>query len=1183
MSFGRDVDDYAHGDGGAGAGFDVDEDMENAAAAAEVDDEADADADDVVDIDSDADFEEEPDEPEFRAQDNSSTSDAYEFLLMFLLAWSARHRISETAMDQLLKALQAFFSLLRCVFFRHPQTNNVQAALRPPSSWPRSLASAGNAVDYDKYILCPDGKCGAVYLATAFQRDARDTCHSQLDVETPLGKSLFRGGARDRRHADGGGHVYKKPAVPLAESASVSASSDRKWPSPKLMLPYAGIVRGLKALLSRPGFEQKCEHWRDRYNSDNKRAAWSSVRYDAFGWPEPDMVEGVGDASPVMSDVYDGQMWEDYMFLGSDGKPHLDAETRARQILQREHARWRAAGSSPPPTAEPAAASAASAAAAPSHRDIGRPSKKARHHGPDRAAAASSGGAAAASGFGTAAGAAAAAPSRSPLLAEPGVLALQLNIDWFLRDKKARNYSMGGMYMCVLNLPREVRYLPENLILLGVLPGPGVTSRQQLQGVLRLAVQELLSLLTGVLMVTHGAPTGRKVRAFLFNVVCDTDARGPVGGFMGHASQSGCAFCEQDFGCRQGSNARNYSWSGTMAANADRRCLSPLRTDESHRHHAQKWADLDGPRREEAAKEHGSRYCALMDLPYFDTVRGMPLDAMHNIYLGTCKAVMFALVDPQPTRSPPPAEAEGEAEAGAAGAAAAAAAALDLPVLSKDDLATLQEYMDACEVPRDVGQIPNKVARNLSSFKAAEWANWISIFALPHLAELRSRYILEGKTKERVTEKHLELFACLRTVAIEMRAYNVTAVRVRTLEQLLLQVSMLMEQLFGPDFIKPNQHYSLHLGPMLMDLGPTAGWSCNPYERFNGLLGNVPMNTAFAETCIMRRALHLISVSQHASCSLAGASSAGAVPDGCAQADHFRMIRRMLSGDDEEVLVGDAAVTVSQRKTAAGALQVRTAWKSQDAFVKYRTATGVTGAESFPGCMRGAPDILLLSHASVASFRPVGELLNCLVSHYGRAYFQQLAQYRQATEPISGFLKLNKKQQFDAIMPKNLSTIIHVHDTLDLGGQVCGSLRGKNSKAARVYMDWCDDRTKEWKPYFARVNFYFAHDFAVPTESQHGWTFKMTRHYFAAVQYYKDSPSGQRKGALKPPATYEFPYLQKAPYAPEDVYNIMCVQSIAGRWIACVRPLNKKPRASNPDRDFCIQALPIPFSSRQHL
>ena len=48
---------------------------------------------------------------------------------------------------------------------------------------------------------------------------------------------------------------------------------------------------------------------------------------------------------------------------------------------------------------------------------------------------------------------------------------LLLNVDWF-KPYKHIEYSVGGIYIALLNLPRKLRYLKENVLLVGVMPGP---------------------------------------------------------------------------------------------------------------------------------------------------------------------------------------------------------------------------------------------------------------------------------------------------------------------------------------------------------------------------------------------------------------------------------------------------------------------------------------------------------------------------------------------------------------------------------------------------------------------------------------------------------------------------------------------------------------------------------------
>ena len=54
---------------------------------------------------------------------------------------------------------------------------------------------------------------------------------------------------------------------------------------------------------------------------------------------------------------------------------------------------------------------------------------------------------------------------------QPHNLGLLLNCDWF-QPYDFTEYSVGVIYMVILNLPRSLRFKPENVIIVGIIPGP---------------------------------------------------------------------------------------------------------------------------------------------------------------------------------------------------------------------------------------------------------------------------------------------------------------------------------------------------------------------------------------------------------------------------------------------------------------------------------------------------------------------------------------------------------------------------------------------------------------------------------------------------------------------------------------------------------------------------------------
>lgn len=60
----------------------------------------------------------------------------------------------------------------------------------------------------------------------------------------------------------------------------------------------------------------------------------------------------------------------------------------------------------------------------------------------------------------------------APFLSSSHTYALMLNLDWF-QPYKLTQSSVGALYLTIMNLPYNQRFKRENIILLGIIPGPG--------------------------------------------------------------------------------------------------------------------------------------------------------------------------------------------------------------------------------------------------------------------------------------------------------------------------------------------------------------------------------------------------------------------------------------------------------------------------------------------------------------------------------------------------------------------------------------------------------------------------------------------------------------------------------------------------------------------------------------
>ena len=87
----------------------------------------------------------------------------------------------------------------------------------------------------------------------------------------------------------------------------------------------------------------------------------------------------------------------------------------------------------------------------------------------------------------------------APYLEVPGNLILMLNIDWFQLFDHIQ-YSIGVIYLVIQNLPRSLRFKPENIILVSTIPGPKEPSCASLNPYLTCSITNLLQLWEGVEM-----------------------------------------------------------------------------------------------------------------------------------------------------------------------------------------------------------------------------------------------------------------------------------------------------------------------------------------------------------------------------------------------------------------------------------------------------------------------------------------------------------------------------------------------------------------------------------------------------------------------------------------------------------------------------------------------------------
>ena len=274
-----------------------------------------------------------------------------------------------------------------------------------------------------------------------------------------------------------------------------------------------------------------------------------------------------------------------------------------------------------------------------------------------------------------------------PFLSEPGNYGLMLNMDFFQPYKHVQ-YSLGAVYLTVLNLPRKLRNKTQNVILVGLIPGPH-EPKHDINTFLSPLVTELKEFWTGVQM--NAGSVGHKIiRCALLCVACDLPAGRKVCGFLSHNAHFGCSRCWKKFS----GNVGSMYFGGFDRENWR------MKTGTEHRISASHLLSMKTKSERDAAEtSSGYRYSILLELSYFDPPRMLIVDPMHNLFLGSAKHFMKAII-------------------------------IERMLLSSGQFELLQQRVDRISAPPNIGRIPHKLQSGFASFTADQWKNWVIYFSL---------------------------------------------------------------------------------------------------------------------------------------------------------------------------------------------------------------------------------------------------------------------------------------------------------------------------------------------------------------------------------------------------------------------------------------------------------------------
>jgi hypothetical protein len=204
-------------------------------------------------------------------------------------------------------------------------------------------------------------------------------------------------------------------------------------------------------------------------------------------------------------------------------------------------------------------------------------------------------------------------------------LLFTLSVDWMNPGGvKAHGpaVSVGVIALCCINLPISIRYRPENLILVGIIPGPREPPLDTINYFLKPVVDDFLILWErGLRLEGSLCSDAQTVRAAIIALVTDMPASKKIAGSLSHHADAFCSLC---------------LLKRKEMANIDR-AMWPRRSCETHRKSAFAWLNATPEERRKLGKESGVRWSELFRLPYWDPTRQVVVDIMHNLFLGLIK------------------------------------------------------------------------------------------------------------------------------------------------------------------------------------------------------------------------------------------------------------------------------------------------------------------------------------------------------------------------------------------------------------------------------------------------------------------------------------------------------------------------------------------------------------------
>ncbi len=164
-------------------------------------------------------------------------------------------------------------------------------------------------------------------------------------------------------------------------------------------------------------------------------------------------------------------------------------------------------------------------------------------------------------------------------------------------------------------------------------------------------------------------------------------------------------------------------------------------------------------------------------------------------------------------------------------------------IVGREILQEVQKDILNMSLPSWIGRVPHDLgSASVGSLSADQWRTACTVNLVTSLVRLWGP-LDETSREQQMLRNFMDLVAA--TKLANMRI--VTTESIDEYHRRMLSYLKGIAELYPNNSLLPYHHMSLHITSFLRAFGPTHGWRCFPFERYNYLLQTINTNSKFGE------------------------------------------------------------------------------------------------------------------------------------------------------------------------------------------------------------------------------------------------------------------------------------------------------------------------------------------------